>query len=80
MPVPGAFFCMALVQRKYSIILFEEYYNKTFKGNSGQLKRLMEGKRFSVDVKCDNSVTVSFDGPIIFVSNEHPYGDESFFV
>ena len=32
----------------------------------------------SADVKCEDLVMVQFDGPIMFVSNEHPYGDESF--
>jgi hypothetical protein len=38
----------------------------------------MDGKRFSVDVKCEDLVMVQFDGPTLFVSNEHPFGDESF--
>jgi hypothetical protein len=38
----------------------------------------MESKKFSVDVKCEDPVVVNFDGPVIFVSNEHPYGDERF--
>jgi len=38
----------------------------------------MEGKRFSVDVKCEDPVMVYFDVLVIFVSTEHPYGNEFF--
>jgi hypothetical protein len=38
----------------------------------------MEGKIFSADVKCEDPVTVQFDGTNIFVSNENSYGDEIF--
>jgi hypothetical protein len=56
-------------------------YSKTFfdtlKSHFGNLKRLMEGKRFSADVKCEDPVRVQFDGPNIFVSNGYLYGDET---
>jgi hypothetical protein len=39
----------------------------------------MEGNRFSADVNCEDPVMVQFYGSIMFVSNEHPYNDESFF-
>jgi hypothetical protein len=38
----------------------------------------MQGKRISADTKCEDQMMVQFDGPIISVNNEHPYGDESF--
>jgi hypothetical protein len=38
----------------------------------------MDGKSFSTDVKFEELVMVQFDGPTMFVSNEHPYGNESF--
>jgi hypothetical protein len=42
------------------------------------MKRLMEDNEFTPDVKCSIPKVVSFNGPIIFVSSEHPYGDERF--
>ena len=74
----GSFFCMDMGERGYSVVLFEEFYCDVFKGNFGQMKRLMEGKEFTLDVKCSIPKLVSFNGPIIFVSNEHLYGDERF--
>jgi hypothetical protein len=59
-------------------VLFKEFYFDTLKSHFGTLKRLMEGKRFSADVKCEDPVTVQFDGTNIFVSNKHPYGDKFF--
>ena len=61
-----------------AVVLAKEFYFDTFKSHFGTLKRLMEGKRFSADVKCEDPVIVQFGGPIMFVSNEHTYGDESF--
>jgi hypothetical protein len=62
-----------------AVVLAKQFYFNTLKSNFGTLKRLMEGKRFSADVKCQDPVMVQFGGPIMFVSNKHPYGDESFF-
>jgi phage/plasmid-associated DNA primase len=59
-------------------VLFGKLYFDTFISNVGSLKRLMESKKFSVDVKCKDPVLVNFDGSIIFVSNKHPYSDKSF--
>jgi len=42
------------------------------------MKRLMEGKEFTVAVKCSVLKVVSFNGPIIFVSNEHSLSDKRF--
>jgi hypothetical protein len=79
MPMPGNFFWVGLGRRDYSGILFEEFYFENFKSISGcSLKRLTEGKEFSVGVKYEESRKVKFDSPIIFVSNEHPYGNGSF--
>lgn len=58
--------------------MFEEFYCDVFKGNFRQMKRLMEDNEFTPDVKCSIPKVVSFNGPIIFVSSEHPYGDERF--
>lgn len=44
-----------------------------FKGNFGQMKRSVEGKEFTLDVKCGFLKVVSFNGPINFV-----YDDERF--
>jgi len=60
-------------------VLAKQFYFDSLISHCGTLKRLMEGKRFSADVKCEVPVMVQFDGPIIFVSNEHPCGGESFF-
>ena len=60
-------------------MLAKQFNFDTLVSHYSTLKRLMEGKRFSVDVKCEDPVMVHFDGPIIFVSNERPYSDESFF-
>lgn len=80
MPVPGQIFGQTL--GKYTpncaVVLFGKFYFDTFRSNFGSLKRLMEGKKFSVDVKCKDPVLVSFDGSIIFVSNKHPQSDKSF--
>jgi phage/plasmid-associated DNA primase len=65
-------------QYNCAVVLFKEFYFDTLKSHFGTLKRLMEGKRFSADVKCKDPVTVQFDCPNIFVSNEHPSGDKSF--
>jgi hypothetical protein len=59
-------------------VLFKEFYCDALKSHFGTLKRLMEGNRLRADVKCEYPVRVRFDGPNIFVSNEHPYGDEYF--
>jgi hypothetical protein len=42
------------------------------------MERLMDGKEFTLDVKCSVLKVVGFYGPVIFVSNEHSYGDERF--
>ena len=60
-------------------MLAKQFYFDSLISHCGTLKRLMEGKRFSADVKCEDPVMVQFYGPIIFVSNEHPCGGESFF-
>jgi len=60
-----------------ALVLFKEFCFYALKSHFGTLKRLMEWKRFSADVKCEDQVMVQFDG-IIFVSNVHPYGDEIF--
>jgi len=63
---------------RISVILFKEFYFDVFERNFGQTKMLMEGKEFTIDVKCSVPKVVSFNGSIIFVSNEHPFGDERF--
>jgi hypothetical protein len=49
-----------------AVVLFKEFYFDTFKSIFGTLKRLMEGKIFGIDVKCEDPVMVQFDGRIIF--------------
>jgi phage/plasmid-associated DNA primase len=60
-------------------VLAKQFYFDTLISHRGTLKGLMEGKRVSADVKCEDPVMVQLDGPIIFVSNEHPYSDKFFF-
>jgi hypothetical protein len=38
----------------------------------------LKGLIFGVDVKREDTLTVQFDGLIIFVSIEHSYGDKIF--
>jgi hypothetical protein len=59
-------------------VLFKEIYLDTLKSPFGNLERLMEGKRFSAGIKCEDPVMVQFVGHIIFVSNEYLYGDKTF--
>jgi hypothetical protein len=59
-------------------VLAKEFYFNTLKSHFGTLKRLKDVNRFSADVKCEALVMVQFDGPTMFVSNEHPYGNETF--
>jgi hypothetical protein len=59
-------------------VLFKEFYFNPLKSHFGALKRLMEGKKFSADIKSEDPVMVQFDGPIIFVGNEHSYGNKLF--
>jgi hypothetical protein len=61
-----------------AVLLFKEIYFDTLKSHFGTLKRLMEGKRFSANVKWKDPVRVQFDGTNTFVSNKHPYGDKTF--
>jgi hypothetical protein len=39
-----------------AVVLFTEIYFNPLKSQFGILKRLMEGKRFSADVKCEDPV------------------------
>lgn len=43
-----------------------------------QIKRLVEGKCFPVDVKCKSRRVISFSGIVIFVSNSMPEYNEAF--
>jgi hypothetical protein len=73
-------FCVHNIGKyKYAVVLFKKNSFDTLKFHFGRLKRLMEGKRFIADVKCEDPVRVQFDGPNVFVSNEHPYGDKTFY-
>jgi hypothetical protein len=72
----GSFFGMDLRERGYSGILFKEFYFSVLEGNFREMKRLMEDKEFTLDMKCGVPKVVSLNGPIIFVPNEHPYGGE----
>lgn len=70
-PVGGKFFCQGLYDH-HCVVLFEEFACRVFHENFHQLKRLMEGADFSVDVKGGSSRTINFRGVVIFVSNLYP--------
>jgi hypothetical protein len=59
-------------------VVMEEFSWDAFRGNFAQLKRLLEGKEFSVDVKCRDPKVIRVNCPIICVSNEWFLGDEAF--
>jgi hypothetical protein len=60
------------------VIIFEEFNWEWFKLNLPQIKRLLEGKVFSVDVKCSITRNIIFKGPIILVSNDPPLEEEAY--
>jgi hypothetical protein len=51
---------------------------EAYRGNWSQLKRLLEGKEFSVDVKYRDPKLICVTVPIICVTNEWFLGDEAF--
>jgi hypothetical protein len=53
----------------YKVVIFEERNWDHFRGTIWQIKRLLEGTKFPVDVKCK--------GPVLMVSNEGPIMDEA---
>jgi energy-coupling factor transporter ATP-binding protein EcfA2 len=57
LPVPGHFFGQNLGKYNSVVVLFIFSF-ESFKSNFATLKRLMEGKRFSVDVKCEDPLMV----------------------
>lgn len=77
-PVPGQFFFGDYVGGNYSHVIFEEWAESSFKGNWWQIKRLMEGKPFKVDVKFGGSRVLRVVCPVVFVSNEYPPQDPAF--
>jgi hypothetical protein len=61
-----------------AVVLFKQFYFDALKSHFGTLKRLIEEKRFSAGVKCEDPVMVQFDGLIISVSKVNPFGDDFF--
>lgn len=51
----------------HKIIIFEEFEESSF--DLAYLKRLLEGRPFTIDVKYQPSRTICFKGPIILISN-----------
>jgi hypothetical protein len=78
MPVPRHFFFSDFDSRIYDCVLFEEFEYETYKSNIFQIKRLLEGRDFAVDEKYKSRRVIKVKVPVIFVSNECPYGDEAF--
>jgi hypothetical protein len=76
MPVNGQFFFGDFTM--CDIVIFEEFSWEGFKSNFPQLKRLLEGKAFSVDVKCKCRRDISVTCSVILVSNEEIVDDEGF--
>jgi hypothetical protein len=75
-PVNGQFFCGDYVV--CDVVVFEEFCWDRYQFNLPQLKRLLEGRYFSVDVKCSCSKQVLIDVPVILVSNYAPKEDPAF--
>lgn len=69
-PVPGHFFCGNYEDERYDVVLFEEWEFNSFQQNMYQIRRFIEGRRFSVDVKHEKCRVVQCSRPCIFVSNE----------
>jgi hypothetical protein len=75
-PVPGSFFFGDY--KAADVVLFEEFNWDRFRYNFPQLKRLLEGKSFAVDQKCNDSKTVRVECPVVMVSNDGFVGDAAF--
>lgn len=74
-PGVGKFAFMDFKVGFHKVILFEEFDIKyqcvSF------LKRLLEGRVFAAPVKCESSILIKFDGPVIFVSNFNNVDDDA---
>lgn len=60
------------------VVLFEEFYMSKWESHKGLLKRLLEGKSFTIDRKFMTPQTITFTGPVIMVSNELPHFEDAF--
>jgi hypothetical protein len=78
MSVPSQFCGQNIGKYNRAVVLFKKFYFHPLKSHVVFLKRLIEGKKFCADAKCEDQVMVKFDGHIVFVGNEHTYGDKSF--
>lgn len=77
LPVAGQFF-FGDFNQSYKVVLFEEYDHRLYDRNISHIKRLLEGRTFSVDVKNGARRVIEFKGPVIFVSNDSPPSDDAF--
>lgn len=75
-PEPGKFCFMDLMDN-HEVVLFEEYADEHWRPYYGKLKRLIEGKAFTVDVKGMNPRTIIWNGIVIFVSNFNNINDDA---
>lgn len=78
MPVPGQFFFGDFSASAYDCVMFEEFDFDLFQRNFSQIKRLLNGERFSVDVKGSRQRILAVRCPIFFVSNFDPPYDKAF--
>lgn len=74
-PGVGKFFMQGFNSVLHRVILFEEF-NLNFYPQS-MLKRLLEGRPYSYPVKCEQDKSISFNGPIVFVSNFFEINDDA---
>jgi hypothetical protein len=70
-PIPGQF--LFGDYKGSDVVLFEEFSWDRFRCNFPQLKRLLEGKSFAVDQKCNDSRVLKFDVPVVMVSQLEAY-------
>lgn len=67
-PGVGKFFMQTFDNSFHKVIVFEEFNFRFYKPSF--LKRLLENRCYSYPVKCKDDNVFSFNGPIIFISNE----------
>lgn len=67
-PCSGRFGMGGLDPEFHKLIIFEEFEENLF--DKSYIKRILEGRPVTVDVKYESPRTVSFKGPVIIISNE----------
>jgi GTPase SAR1 family protein len=67
-PTPGKYFGTDLDAKFCMGIIFEEFDIHVFRSSAPQLKRLLEGRDFGVEVKYGMPEVMRYDGAVIFVT------------